>query len=239
MATSARKRSVEEMSGNATEEPSNHCDGHALDAQPLDSQTDKQPITVSSTAAHTLASSSAMLPPPTPTQASSMGPPATKPPRSRQGHAQATVKPSATSPQAQQPTPSQTDPSARVPATPFDQDTDDQAHDETTSDASYTTSDPNERIEDFEWMSLQQRYHDRMREIGNQEQQISADFSSLCNYFGVWADASRTHEVGRSFKRLKTQIAYVNHEENQLEIKRQHYIKVVQAFQSALQLLNT
>ncbi|KAF2772056.1 hypothetical protein EJ03DRAFT_267557 [Teratosphaeria nubilosa] len=196
------------MTGDAARD--GQFDPHA--SQP-DSQTDKQPVTISSTAAHTLASSSAMPPPPSPTQASSMLPPAAKTPHSDQ--------------------------SAKVPATAFSQDPDDEANDEAASNASSTTSDPNERIEDFDWTSLQQRYHDRMRELGGQEQRIFVDFNELCNYFGVWADASRTHEVGRSFKRLKTQIAYVRHEEDQLESKRQHYIKVVQAFQSALQLLNT
>ncbi|KAI7356558.1 hypothetical protein KC336_g22192 [Hortaea werneckii] len=78
-----------------------------------------------------------------------------------------------------------------------------------------------------------------MNGITAKEHSILYEFSSLCEYFGVWAQASETHEVGRSYKRLKTQVAYVENRESELESKRQHYIKVVDAFKSALELLGT
>ncbi|GAB1744556.1 hypothetical protein NU219Hw_g1960t1 [Hortaea werneckii] len=113
--------------------------------------------------------------------------------------------------------------------------TDDQHDDE----ASELQGEPHDRIEDFDWDDLRRRYHSKMNEITAKEHSILDEFSSLCEYFGVWAQASETHEVGRSFKRLKTQVAYVENRENELESKRQHYIKVVDAFRSALELLGT
>ncbi|RMY91756.1 hypothetical protein D0862_09655 [Hortaea werneckii] len=113
--------------------------------------------------------------------------------------------------------------------------TDDQHDDE----ASELQSEPHDRIEDFDWDELRRRYHSKMNEITAKEHSILNEFSSLCEYFGVWAQASESHEVGRSYKRLKTQVAYVENRENELESKRQHYIKVVDAFKSALELLGT
>ncbi|KAK3675645.1 hypothetical protein LTR78_004286 [Recurvomyces mirabilis] len=100
-------------------------------------------------------------------------------------------------------------------------------------------SEPQDEIADFDWTDLQARYHDRMTELQHNELKIVDEFSQLCDFFGIWADSMQTHEVGRSFKRLKTQTAYVRHEEDELEQKRGHYIKVVDAFKSALQLLGT
>ncbi|KAI7267856.1 hypothetical protein KC345_g7837 [Hortaea werneckii] len=121
----------------------------------------------------------------------------------------------------------------------------DDANSDTTTDDQYDDevselqSEPHDRIEDFDWDDLRRRYHSRMEEITVKEHSILDEFSSLCEYFGVWAQASETHEVGRSYKRLKTQVAYVENRENELESKRQHYIKVVDAFKSALELLGT
>ncbi|KAI7351170.1 hypothetical protein KC357_g310 [Hortaea werneckii] len=113
--------------------------------------------------------------------------------------------------------------------------TDDQHDDE----VSELQGEPPDRIEDFDWDDLRRRYHSKMNGITAKEHSILDEFSSLCEYFGVWAQASETHEVDRSYKRLKTQVAYVENRESELESKRQHYIKVVDAFKSALELLGT
>ncbi|KAK5721062.1 hypothetical protein LTR15_007026 [Elasticomyces elasticus] len=99
------------------------------------------------------------------------------------------------------------------------------------------TEEPDVKIVDFNWTDLEERYHKRMGELGATEQQIYAEFNDLCNFFGVWASTSHTHEVSRSYKRLKTQTTLVQCHEDELEKKRNHYIKVVEAFKSALSLL--
>ncbi|OCK80524.1 hypothetical protein K432DRAFT_443091 [Lepidopterella palustris CBS 459.81] len=58
------------------------------------------------------------------------------------------------------------------------------------------------------------------------------------NFFTIWADTSQSHEAERSFKRLRTRMAHVQNSEEKLETTRLHYIQVVKAFESALQLLN-
>ncbi|KAI6789426.1 hypothetical protein KC361_g8526 [Hortaea werneckii] len=112
----------------------------------------------------------------------------------------------------------------------------DEKHDDEVSELQ---GEPHDRMEDFDWDDLRQRYHSKMNGVTAKEHSILYEFSSLCEYFGVWAQASETHEVGRSYKRLKTQVACVENRESELESKRQHYIKVVDAFKSALELLGT
>ncbi|KAK5677921.1 hypothetical protein LTS10_009804 [Elasticomyces elasticus] len=99
------------------------------------------------------------------------------------------------------------------------------------------TEEPDVKIVDFNWTDLEERYHKRMGELSATEDEIYAEFNDLCNFFGVWASTSQTHEVSRSYKRLKTQMTLVQHHEEGLEQKRNHYIKVVEAFKSALSLL--
>ncbi|TKA77764.1 hypothetical protein B0A49_01564 [Cryomyces minteri] len=99
-------------------------------------------------------------------------------------------------------------------------------------------ADPSEPIAPFDWKNLENKYHDKIRERAAEEQRIYDEFGKLITYFNVWSSTTSRHEVERSFKRLKTQMAYVNHSEDVLEQKRQHYLKVVAAFQSALALLN-
>ncbi|KAK6434715.1 hypothetical protein LTR95_009099 [Oleoguttula sp. CCFEE 5521] len=97
--------------------------------------------------------------------------------------------------------------------------------------------DPAEPIEQFDWDNLCARYGKCMDDLTDRENQIWAEFNNLSNMFNAWVTASEQHEIVRSSKRLKTQTTLVRHHEGQLEEKRQHYIKVVEAFQSALKLL--
>ncbi|KAL1585756.1 hypothetical protein WHR41_05147 [Cladosporium halotolerans] len=98
---------------------------------------------------------------------------------------------------------------------------------------------PANAIEAFDWEDLESRYHHHMQDFAAQEQDIYTSFNELCGYFSVWAETGHTREVDRSFKRLKTQSTLVRHHEEELESKRHHYVKVVDAFKSALQLLGT
>ncbi|KAI4647767.1 hypothetical protein J4E93_004177 [Alternaria ventricosa] len=69
-------------------------------------------------------------------------------------------------------------------------------------------SDPAEKIVDFDWEDLEARYHDAMKTCHNEEDLLMQEWDNL-----------------------------MNHEEAELEQKRNHYINVVKAFESALNLL--
>ncbi|GAB7334011.1 hypothetical protein MBLNU13_g06107t2 [Cladosporium sp. NU13] len=107
-------------------------------------------------------------------------------------------------------------------------------HDQESSD---DDAEPADQIAPFDWVGLEQRYHHQMGQYATEEQELYRSFNELCGYFYVWAEAGHAHEVDRSFKRMKTQITLVQHNEEALESKRLHYVKVVEAFKSALQLL--
>ncbi|KAK6398025.1 hypothetical protein LTR65_003105 [Meristemomyces frigidus] len=217
----SRKRSREDMRGDGehvAETSATAVDDSDLrpsQVKPSDSQVDTK-----ITPAHN------MLPPKPP--ALSMLPPALRPPHSGQG----TSKPQAQQPQA--PIASKASEKA-AESTQEQPNSDDTIPDDDLSAGSSTPSEPQDRIEAFDWQQLQQRYHEKMHELDADEQAIFAEFNSLCN--ASRSRTSQTHEVDRSYKRLKTQMAYVRHEEDELEQKRGHYIKVVEAFKSALLLL--
>ncbi|KAL9093950.1 MAG: hypothetical protein Q9165_003873 [Trypethelium subeluteriae] len=131
-------------------------------------------------------------------------------------------------------------PHASPPATPEDQ--------------TNLEAEPDEPIDSFNWSDLEMRYHDMIKERNQVEHQLLQEFDHLSQvncpmlvvvlslrgvkFFCQWAAAGALRETDRSYKRLKTQAAFVNHEERQLEQKRQHYVQVVNAFRSALDLLN-
>ncbi|PVI03735.1 hypothetical protein DM02DRAFT_520175 [Periconia macrospinosa] len=97
--------------------------------------------------------------------------------------------------------------------------------------------DPAEKIPDFLWTEMFTRYHDAMNHATHEEIQLLDEWGQLMKFFRIWADAGWSHETDRSFSRLKTRAAYVQHAENNLEMTRKHYIDVVKAFESALALL--
>ncbi|TKA21919.1 hypothetical protein B0A50_08567 [Salinomyces thailandicus] len=232
MSSAGQKRSGEQMQDDfAAVDSSATVTGDTVDLsasqdKPSSSQVNKAGVVAPSTAAH----SSAMLPPATPK--TGMAPPPKIPPQSKQ---------SAQKEQKVQPAPA-AKPSwdAEAASMPTDQE---QAESDTTipddedSSGSETPGDPNDNIADFEWGDLERRYHKKMTDLDTNEHKIMGDFNALCSFFAVWAETSRTHEVDRSFKRLKTQTAFVQHQEHELQQKRDHYVKVVDAFRSALQLL--
>ncbi|KAF2716312.1 hypothetical protein K431DRAFT_289502 [Polychaeton citri CBS 116435] len=95
---------------------------------------------------------------------------------------------------------------------------------------------PDREIDSFDWPGLQARHDQVMGEFAYRERDIMDEFGNLCNYFRVWASSLPEHEQPRSSKRLKTQIEFVKHKEHELEAKRVHYTKVVEAFENALKL---
>ncbi|OCL11003.1 hypothetical protein AOQ84DRAFT_203102 [Glonium stellatum] len=98
--------------------------------------------------------------------------------------------------------------------------------------------DPAAEIESFNWAELEQRYHAVIGENNKEEQDILLEWNHLMNFFTIWAQTSQTHEVERSFQRLRTRMLHVQNSENTLEATKAHYTKVVSAFESALALLN-
>ncbi|KAF2093133.1 hypothetical protein NA57DRAFT_48715 [Rhizodiscina lignyota] len=100
------------------------------------------------------------------------------------------------------------------------------------------SDDPSMRIDDFDWTGLEATYQSRMEQAAEEEGQLYQEFNHLIEFFGIWASTIQNHEEERSAKRLKTRVFHVENSEAELEKKRQHYIKVVNAFQSALALLN-
>ncbi|KAF2230742.1 hypothetical protein EV356DRAFT_323936 [Viridothelium virens] len=108
----------------------------------------------------------------------------------------------------------------------------------TPEDQTNLEAEPDEPMQYFNWSGLEMRYHDMIKERNQVEHQLLQDFDHLSQFFCQWATAGALRETDRSYKRLKTQATFVNHEERQLEQKRQHYVQVVNAFRSALDLLN-
>ncbi|KAF2278205.1 uncharacterized protein EI97DRAFT_431473 [Westerdykella ornata] len=101
------------------------------------------------------------------------------------------------------------------------------------------SDDPADMIADFDWEHLAERYHDAIRDCDARETELLQEWESLMNFFRIWAEAGHAHETDRTYHRLRTRMTYVQHAEESLEKKRQHYIQVVEAFQLALQLLQT
>ncbi|KAF2705253.1 hypothetical protein K504DRAFT_388632 [Pleomassaria siparia CBS 279.74] len=98
-------------------------------------------------------------------------------------------------------------------------------------------SDPAEEIADFDWDDLRNRYHAKIKECETNEDELMQEFESLMNYFKIWAGSGHAHETGRTFARLNTRMAYVQNSEAMLEQRRIHYVNVVKAFESAMELL--
>ncbi|KAG9188670.1 hypothetical protein G6011_07375 [Alternaria panax] len=98
-------------------------------------------------------------------------------------------------------------------------------------------SDPAQSIDDFDWDDLHLRYHKAMEGCQNEESELMQEWESLMAYFRVWANSGHDHETDRTYLRLRTRMTYVQNSEQELEKKRNHYISVVKAFESALNLL--
>ncbi|KAK7542890.1 uncharacterized protein J3D65DRAFT_665204 [Phyllosticta citribraziliensis] len=98
--------------------------------------------------------------------------------------------------------------------------------------------DPDEPLPGLDWTDLETRYHQAMEKHNQEELKLQQDFDALTKYFQAWTSTTTHHETDRSFARYKTRVAFTKHTEEEGEQKRQHYQKVVQALQSALDLLN-
>ncbi|KZF26114.1 hypothetical protein L228DRAFT_242522 [Xylona heveae TC161] len=97
---------------------------------------------------------------------------------------------------------------------------------------------PSDPIGSHDWEELEKRYHEEIKKWEGKEHEIHIQFNQLMTVFAEWAQTVSVHDNDRSYKRLKTRVGYVQRAERSLEEKRQHYIKVVKAFENALALLS-
>jgi len=97
--------------------------------------------------------------------------------------------------------------------------------------------DPQVRLEDYDWPELEAQFQKRMDAFKAVEEGIWEEWKGWGELFGAWASTISVHDEERAAKRLRTRIAFTQASEEGLELKRQHYIKVVQAFEAALALM--
>ncbi|KAM0799132.1 hypothetical protein BDR22DRAFT_340466 [Usnea florida] len=95
-----------------------------------------------------------------------------------------------------------------------------------------------EKLEDFDWEGLEERFWVKMEECRRVEEGIRGEFEELIQVFNAWTTAGAAGEEERAGKRLRTRKKFVQLREESLEEKRLHYVKVVKAFESALALLS-
>ncbi|GAB7341528.1 hypothetical protein MBLNU457_7745t1 [Dothideomycetes sp. NU457] len=115
---------------------------------------------------------------------------------------------------------------------------DDEEPEEVEDDASEDNEDlPGNPIEPFDWDALEENYHEVIRTKAAEETKLWQEYTRLCSYHAAWAGASTKHEADRALKRHKTQRYYVQRREQELEDRRQHYLKVTAAFEAALSML--
>ncbi|KAK5957459.1 hypothetical protein OHC33_001834 [Knufia fluminis] len=99
--------------------------------------------------------------------------------------------------------------------------------------------DPQDVVNGIEsWDVLENDYH---KEVGNviaQEKDIMDGFDARFKQFLLWMQVSNERETSRALKRIKTQSAFVQNSETSLARQEQHYERVMEAFQSAMQLLS-
>ncbi|KAL9101502.1 MAG: hypothetical protein Q9163_003250 [Psora crenata] len=95
---------------------------------------------------------------------------------------------------------------------------------------------PKEPLEPFGWPDLETRFHARMAHCTKEEESIQREFQEWVKVFKSWAQTTEVYEAERAAKRLRTRMKWVQTSEADMEVKRQLYIKVVDAFEGALAL---
>ena len=93
------------------------------------------------------------------------------------------------------------------------------------------------RLEEYDWLELEEQFMKRMEAFKAVEDGIWEEWKGWGELFKAWASTISVHDEERASKRLRTRIAFTQGSEENLEQKRQHYIKVVQAFEAALALM--
>ncbi|KAF2221770.1 hypothetical protein BDZ85DRAFT_264372 [Elsinoe ampelina] len=97
---------------------------------------------------------------------------------------------------------------------------------------------PEDPLPDYDWKLLEEQL---MREMHAKDREMSIayeEWADLTSFFSRWYDIGNSLENNRTRKRHKTQQLYVRHEEESLEELREGYVKVMSAFESAMEMLN-
>ncbi|KAJ5286888.1 hypothetical protein N7478_002574, partial [Penicillium angulare] len=93
-------------------------------------------------------------------------------------------------------------------------------------------------LQQYDWIQLQEKYTDAMDEHSRAEENIRSETARLLEAFTAWSQTAVLQDEQRALKRFKTQMQHVQNSEVSVENKKKHYMEVVEAFQSALALLN-
>ncbi|OJI84282.1 hypothetical protein ASPTUDRAFT_56207 [Aspergillus tubingensis CBS 134.48] len=99
-------------------------------------------------------------------------------------------------------------------------------------------SPPSGNLMDYDWDQLQEEYITSMEKHENAERDLRNRVAKLLEIFMAWSETTVMRDEVRALKRFKTQMKHVQTSEEDLELKRKHYVDVVKAFESALALLN-
>ncbi|GKZ27829.1 hypothetical protein AbraCBS73388_005869 [Aspergillus brasiliensis] len=95
-----------------------------------------------------------------------------------------------------------------------------------------------ENLSDYDWDQLQEEYITFMGRHEKAEKELCSRVAKLLEIFMAWSETTIMRDEIRALKRFKTQMKHVQTSEEDLELKRKHYVDVVKAFESALALLN-
>ncbi|KAL5337778.1 hypothetical protein BJX70DRAFT_399255 [Aspergillus crustosus] len=104
--------------------------------------------------------------------------------------------------------------------------------------ASQDDSQLKENIRDYDWSELENNYIRMLEQHEKSEEELRIEITKLLHVFTAWSQITIQHDETRALKRFKTQMHHVQNSEESLEKKRNHYMDVVKAFESALALLN-
>ncbi|KAL4872154.1 hypothetical protein BDV12DRAFT_151109 [Aspergillus spectabilis] len=95
-----------------------------------------------------------------------------------------------------------------------------------------------ENIRDYDWSELESNYIQMMEQHEKSEEELRNHSTRLLQVLTAWSQTTVEHDETRALKRFRTQMHHVQNSEESLEKKRNHYMDVVKAFESALALLN-
>ncbi|ETN37100.1 uncharacterized protein HMPREF1541_08090 [Cyphellophora europaea CBS 101466] len=107
-----------------------------------------------------------------------------------------------------------------------------------TFERSLDSRDPSADLGKLDWDELEERFAREIDPIIKEEDKVRAELGARLQQFLLWMQVSGEQEGERAIKRLRTRTAFVQHSETKLDEKQEHYRKVVEAFEKAMQLLS-
>ncbi|KAF2400203.1 hypothetical protein EJ06DRAFT_530189 [Trichodelitschia bisporula] len=100
------------------------------------------------------------------------------------------------------------------------------------------TKDPRAPISAYDWEDVQQRVENDLKKRLQEQENVNKELEELMAYYMLWMKTISEHETERTHKRIRTRMHHIQSSEKALEQKREHYTRVINAFESALQLVN-